>query len=201
MFNRGLRPFITIFLVVICTVFFTGVVDAEEKQFYLGVGGSYQLTNFENDDVVDWDSSAWGVNANFGYRLARTLYLQIDVDYIPGIEGALKTDNAVGGDVDVYTGIFSLKGYFPNFVQIKPFVIAGAGLMHYNADLDEAARASGYFLDDDNETSICFKVGGGVDVFIVDAFSIGLEGNYTAGIEDVSEVNYYNFILGAAYHF
>ncbi len=90
MFNRGLRPFITIFLVVICTVFFTGVVDAEEKQFYLGVGGSYQLTNFENDDVVDWDSSAWGANAKFGYRLARTLYLQIDVDYIPGIEGALK---------------------------------------------------------------------------------------------------------------
>ncbi len=113
----------------------------------------------------------------------------------------LKTDSAVGGDVDVYTGIFSLKGYFPNFVQIKPFVIAGAGVMHYNADLDEAASASGYFLDDDKETHICFKVGGGVDVFIVDAFSIGLEGNYTAGLEDVSEVNYYNFILGAAYHF
>lgn len=201
MSNRAMRPFIIIFLFVLCTSFFINVVSAEEKQFYLGLAGSYQLTNFDNDDVVDWDSDAWGVNAKFGYRLARTLYLQIDVDYIPEIESALKANKAVGGDVDVYTGIFSLKGYFPNFVKVKPFVIAGAGIMHYNASLNETAKSSGYYLEDDKETHICFKVGGGVDFFINEAISIGLEGNYTSGIEDVKEVNYYNFSLGAAYHF
>ena len=73
--------------------------------------------------------------------------------------------------------------------------------MHYNADLNETARSLGYYLNDDKETHICFKVGGGLDFFINEAFSVGIEGNYTAGIEDVNEVNYYNFILGASYHF
>jgi len=48
---------------------------------------------------------------------------------------------------------------------------------------------------------LCLKIGGGVDVFINQSFSIGLEGNYTAGREKVDAVEYWNFILGAAYYF
>lgn len=210
MIDRGMRTLIAGLLLSACIFSFADTANAEEKQFYLGVGGSYQLTNFDGDlkdwdsniiDAVDWDSHAWGVNVKFGYRLARTLYLQIDLDYIPEVEGASSSDNEYTGDVDVYTGIFSLKGYFPNFVKIKPFVIAGAGIMHYKADINETATSSGYYLNDDKETHLCFKVGGGLDFFVTEAFSIGLEGNYTSGIEDVSQIKYYNFILGAAYHF
>lgn len=203
MVNRGMRPFLAILLLVMATVFFTGNVQADEKQYYVGVGGTYLFPNFDYEDVVDWDSHAWGVNTKFGYRLARTLYIQIDADYIFPIDGALKLNQSIGGDVEILTGIVSLKGYFPRFTIIKPYVIAGAGIMHYNVDFNTAAHAAananGFQLPDDEETSLCFKVGGGVDFLINDSISFGIEGNYTGGMEEVDEVEYIN--IGAGFNF
>jgi opacity protein-like surface antigen len=196
-----MRVAVGIVLLVICTAFFSGTVLAEEKQFYVGVGGSYIFPNLAYEDAVDWDSYAWGVNAKFGYRLARTLYLQLDVDYIIPIDGALKIDTTIGGDVEMFTGMVSLKGYFPQFTVIRPYVIAGAGVMHYNVDYNEAAKSSGFPLPDDNETDLCFKVGGGVDFSVSDAVSFGIEGNYTGGLEQVEDVEYIQVGAGIAFHF
>lgn len=191
------RLSITIFLLIGCIVFFANPVKAEEKKFYVGLGGSYQITNLDSEEVVDWDENTWGVNAKFGYRLTPGVSLQLDVDYIPEIEGVYKPDNSVSEEVEVLTGIFSLKGYFPVSKPIKPFVIAGVGIMHYDIDLNDEGISLGYYMDDDDETSLCFKIGGGLDIFINQSVSIGLEANFTAG----EDVEYYNFILGAAYHF
>ena len=105
MVNREMRPFLAILLFVLVTLFFAGSVLAEEKQYYVGIGGSYMFPNFDYEDVVDWDSYAWGINAKFGYRLARTLYLQMDVDYVLPIDGVLKSDDSVGGDVEILSGL------------------------------------------------------------------------------------------------
>lgn len=187
----------TIFLLIGCIVFLINPAAAEDKRFYVGLGGSYQITNLDSEDVFDWDDNSWGVNAKFGYRLTPGVSLQFDIDYIPEIEGVYKPDHSVVEEVEVLTGIFSLKGYFPVSKPVKPFVIAGAGILHYDIDLNDEAMSLGYYLDDDDETSLCFKIGGGVDVFINESFSIDLEANYTAA----DDVEYYNFILGAAYHF
>jgi opacity protein-like surface antigen len=183
------------------TAIFTGTAQAEEKQFYVGIGGSYMFPNFDYDDVVDWDSDAWGANAKFGYRLAHTLYLQADVDYFFPIDGVLKTDASNGGEVEIFTGMISLKGYFPQFTVIRPFVIAGAGIMHYNVDYNAAAQSSGFPLPEDYETDLCFKIGGGVDFFINDVVSFGIEGNYTRGVEDVDEVEYIHLGAGVNVYF
>lgn len=178
-------------------MFFSNSVKAEDKKFYVGIGGSYQIPDLGLDEAVDWDNSSWGINANFGYHLAPAVSCQVDVDYIPKIEGVYKSDNSVGEEVEVLTGILSLKGYFPTSKPVKPFLIAGLGIMHYDIDLNDQAKSLGYYVDDDSKTILCYKIGGGLDFFINDNASIGFEANYTDG----RDVAYYNFILGAAYHF
>jgi opacity protein-like surface antigen len=179
-------------------------LHAADKRFYIGLGGSYQITNFDlededrawDEDDFDWDSNAWGVNAKFGYWMTRNVAFQFDVDYISRIDWDYKPDDTLSGEVEILTGILSLKGYFPNTTVVRPFVIAGVGILYYDIDFDGRSD----FTDDD-EMSVCFKLGGGLDWFITQAVSIGLEGNYTAGVDDVEGVEYFNFILGAAYHF
>ncbi|MDH3723114.1 MAG: porin family protein [Desulfobacteraceae bacterium] len=193
------RLFITIFLLIGCIVFFANSVKAEEKKFYVGLGASHQGNNYDFEDVVDWDEGTWGINAKFGYRLTPVVSFQFDVDWIPEVEGVLKSDPSLGGEVAVYTGIFSLKGYFPTSKPVKPFIIVGAGIMHYDIELNSGTQSLGAAIDD--KTDLCLKIGGGLDVFINQSFSIGLEGNYTAGNDKVDAIEFWNFILGAAYHF
>lgn len=197
MLKLAIRSSIIFFLLIGYTFVFSNSVKAADKKFYVGIGGSYQITNLGTDDGFDYDENSWGMNANFGYHLTPAVSVQLDVDYIPKIEGVYKTENAVKEDIDVLTGILSLKGYFPTSKPVKPFIIAGFGVLHYDIDLNDEAKALGYYLDSDDETSMCFKVGGGVDVFINQNVSIGLEANYTGA----EYVEYYNFTLGAAYHF
>jgi len=194
------RSIITIFLLIGCLAFFANSVNAEEPKFYVGIGASHQGINFD-DDAVDWDNSTWGINAKFGYRLTPVVSFQFDVDWIPEVDGELKSAPSLNNEVEVHTGIFSLKGYFPNSKPVKPFIIVGAGIMHYHFDLNPGAQSLGEGGNDDDETDLCLKIGGGVDVFINQSFSIGLEGNYTAGRENVDGVEFWNFILGAAYYF
>ena len=198
MLKFSIRSFITIFLLIGCIVFFANSVKAEEKRFSISIGGSYQITNVAlNEDAVDWEGNSWGIYAKFGYRLSHTVFFQLDVDYIPEIEGVFKTDNSAKEKVEVLTGNFSLKGYLPNTTTLKPFVVAGFGIMHYDIDLNDEAKSLGYYLNFEDETSLCFKVGGGLDFFINQSAAIGAEANYTAG----NDIGYYNFILSASFYF
>lgn len=199
MLKISFRSFITISLLIGCLAFFANPANAVEKKYYVGIAGSNQGINFD-DNAVDWDTSTWGVNAKFGYRLTPAVSFQFDVDWIPDVEGVLKSDPSLGGEVEVQTAILSFKGYFPTSKPVKPFIIAGFGILHYDVDLSEVAASFGELIDDD-ETDLCLKIGAGVDVFINQSFSIGFEGNYTAGRDKVDAIEYWNLSLGAAYHF
>jgi opacity protein-like surface antigen len=198
MLKFSFRSFITISLLIGCLAFFSNSASAVEKKYYVGIGGSHQGNNFD-DDAVEWDNRSWGVNANFGYRLTPAVSFQFDVDWVPEVEGVLKSNPSLGGEVEVQTAILSLKGYFPTSKPVKPFIIAGFGILHYNVDLND--NTQGLVVVDDDETDLCLKIGAGVDVFINQSFSIGFEGNYTAGREKVDAIEYWNLTLGAAYHF
>ena len=198
MLKFSFRSFIAISLLIGCLAFFANPANAVEKKYYVGVAGSNQGINFD-DNVVDWDDSTWGVNAKFGYRLTPAVSFQFDVDWIPDVDGILKSDPSLGAEVEVQTAILSFKGYFPTSKPVKPFIIAGFGIMHYDVDLNDKTLPLTEFKDD--ETDLCLKIGAGIDVFINQSFSIGLEGNYTAGRDKVEDVEYWNLSLGAAYHF
>ncbi|MFO7687158.1 MAG: hypothetical protein R6V60_13830, partial [Desulfobacterales bacterium] len=81
-----------------------------------------------------------------------------------------------------------LKGYFPVDYFIKPYVIGGLGIMYADSDGDD-------------QTDYCGKIGGGIDLFLSQSFSINFETNYTGGFRDLDELRYINLLLGASFHF
>ena len=53
----------------------------------------------------------------------------------------------------------------------------------------------------DDETDLCGKVGLGLNFFAFQDISLGIEGNYIFGFDDLVDIMYFNFTIGAAYHF
>jgi hypothetical protein len=190
---------------------------AEQQQFYVGLGANYILPNFEEKEFFDWDNNALGVNANFGYRLSPLLFFQFDLDYIPSVEGIFRPYEPVDLEIGVVTGIVSLKGYFPDlenlqFTYVKPYVIAGVGLMNYEVDVNIDGPSDVGFTDD-NEFSICYKIGLGLDFILNDYVSLGLDGSYVIGptnadigsyeyvTVNLDDIEYFKFTAGLALHF
>jgi hypothetical protein len=152
---------------------------------YVGAGGSYAVENFDEDgDFINTNyDNSWGVNAKVGYHLHELLDLEFNFDYLEEFEGD------AGVDVEVMTYMFTLKGFFPIASEkVKLSVVAGGGLMYAEAGSDD-------------EIDGCAKLGLGFDYFLIQNFSAGIEGNYTLGFGDLDDIQYFNFILGVAYHF
>jgi len=94
--------------------------------------------------------------------------------------------------------MFTLKGYFPvSTEKVKLSTVVGAGLMHTDSELPDETSIS----VSDDETDLCAKVGLGLDFFAFQDISLGIEGNYTFGFGDLDDIMYFNFTIGAAYHF
>ncbi|MDL1980016.1 MAG: porin family protein [Deltaproteobacteria bacterium] len=161
-------------LVVIfsCTSLYAG--QGHLGHFYVGAGGSYAFEDF--DKRPDYDNS-WGVNAKIGYHTHPLLDIEFDIDHLNKFE-----NNA--DDLEIQTYMIVLKGYFHHSTEkVKFSTIVGTGRMH------------------SDETGWCAKVGLGLDFFTTQNISLGIEGNYTFGFDDLEEIEYLNFTIGAAYHF
>ena len=170
--------FFAVLLVVMfsCTSLYAGQDHLDH--FYVGVGGSYAVEDFDNSP--DYDNS-WGVNAKIGYHTHPLLDIEFDLDYLNNFEC-----DAV--DLEILTSMITLKGYFPiSSEKVRLSTVVGGGLMHADANADE--------------TDWCGKVGLGLDFFATQDISLGIEGNYTFGFGDLDDIRYFNFTIGAAYHF
>ncbi|MDH3885773.1 MAG: porin family protein [Desulfobacterales bacterium] len=198
---------ISIFFAIALFFIATSTVNAESddyKRFYVGAGGSYGIENF--DGGGDFENS-WGINAKLGYHLIDEIAVQFDYDYLWGFDDNDKIeifgDNFEGEtELDIMTFILSLKGNFPVkwYQVISPYIIAGGGIMH--ADADFKIRGPGISGNSStDETDFCGKIGGGFDFFLHENFSVNLEGNYTFGFDDLEDIQYFHFILGGVFHF
>jgi opacity protein-like surface antigen len=192
---------ISIFFAAAFFIFTTSTVNADPdnfKKFYIGAGGSYGIENF--DDGGDFDNS-WGINAKIGYHPIDMLAVQFDYDYLREFESDDFFDGKV--ELDIMTYMLSLKGNFRVkwYNVISPFIIVGAGIMDADADIKDASIAgiSADFSND--ETDWCAKIGGGFDFFFTENFSANLEGNYTSGLGDLKDIQYFHFILGVIFRF
>ena len=170
------------------------------NSFYIGAGGSWSIT-----DSTDPDDSP-GANLKLGYHLHRMLDIEFNFDWIDKFEdseGIQAWDTPLGNllEATIMTGMIGLKGYFPipsDIVRLS--VVAGGGLMYLDYDVREYEGLAPRIVEKD-ELDFCGKLGLALDVYPTPSFSIGAEGNYTMGVEDLDDVNYWNFSLGVAYHF
>ncbi len=176
------------------------------KQYYLGLGATYSYEDIKWGDIDDAFDNALGVNAKLGYHAHELLDIEFVINWVgkSDASGGYLVDNkplTYDGELKATTYMFALKGFFPMSTEYtKLSVIAGGGLMHAKGKLHvhyDGDRVSA----SESETDLCAKVGMGLDHYLTPEISIGLEGNYTWGFSDLSDIRYWQLGMGVAYHF
>jgi opacity protein-like surface antigen len=216
-------------VMVLCFCTSSYGAEAAGHQWYMGIGGSWAIENFDTDDLeddlmgifdVDFDDG-WGINANIGYHINDNFSMAFVYSYLSGfdwdesISATAAADGYVvsaGASVDVELDVmtFMLEGKYAMSGNVSPYIVLGAGAMY--ADLDAKLKAhvgaeSLSLSDSETDTQVCGKVGLGVDWWATPEVTVGLEGSYVFGFSDHDfdgakiGIRYFNIGLGVAYHF
>jgi len=183
-----MKKFFTLLAVLLVVFTFTINAEAEvkEKGFYLGGGVAYAWENFDVEGV-DFDD-AWGLNAFAGYRLIRYIAFEGNFNCYDDF-----TLDLFGVDVQIWTLMLDVKAMYPVYNdRLVPYLRAGVGYM------DKEASA-GSFETSDSDAAI--NLGGGIDYYVTDQFSLGLDGKYVVGTGDLEAIEYFVGTINAAFHF
>lgn len=137
-----------------------------------------------------------GLGATVGYRffprLAGEVQFQWYSNAIVEFDDERTTFDAIKIETLALTG--NMKGYLFTG-RIQPFVIAGAGLMHANA---EDKSILGFEPDGD---SFLARFGGGVDLYVNENFVIVTEGGYLLPTGKLSGLDAVTWSVGLQYRF
>ncbi len=184
--------------------------EVKEKGFYLGGGIGYAWENFDDDELeddlrgagftrVNVDSdNAWGINLFVGYRFMRYIavegnfnwYDDFEIDVDANIFGI-----PVSGDfeLEIWTLFIDLKAMYPVYNdRLVPYLRVGGGYM--DAEID----GNGF---DEDEDDFAWNLGGGADYYLNDLVSLGLDGKYVWGTDDLDEIEYFMGTLRIGFHF
>jgi len=149
------KPLIlVVLLTVVCFCTSSFAADAAGHQWYVGIGGSWAIEDFDSDDVedflepidVDFDD-AFGVNASFGYHVNDNCSIAFVYSYLTGFD----SDESIAYTFDVGE------------------VLEEAGLDYY-VDEDDLADLG---LDPDEEVVV--SIGADIEV---DIMTFMVEGKY-----------------------
>jgi opacity protein-like surface antigen len=215
---------------------FSATSYGREGGAYIGIGGSYAIEDFYTEKfeeravpiAVSIDDT-WGANVKLGYHVNEFFSVETVFEYfssfetseaiiyptMPGAESAARFISEKG-ELDVMTFMLVGKFCWPGRA-IEPYGIVGAGVM--NVDWDRKLIAGSGSASDSSSVSSsatggCARVGLGLDFFLSDHLSLGLEGATTSilgkpefDLDPLGEVGedlgitYWTITLGAAYHF
>jgi len=177
-------------------------MDRPDRIWYVELNGMYVHENMDVDQTtakfsgpisVDFDES-WGAQLAFGMVLSELISAEAVLEYVAPFEATLGMDGE--SEIDVWSGSLNGKLTCPAWAGVKPYVVAGIGLMKAYEDIDYKGATS-----TTNDLGVSFRGGLGVDVSVRDDISIGLEAAYTTGVGEVEHVKYGTLSFGVAYHF
>ena len=196
--------------ILIFTFPFEAGAQFKEKGFFGGGGIGYAWENFDDDELeddirragltsvrVDSDN-AWGLNLFAGYRFMRYLAVEGNFNWYDDFEIDVDADFfsiPVSGDFDleIWTLFIDLKAMYPVYNdRLVPYLRVGGGYM--DAEID----GNGF---DEDEDDFAWNLGGGVDYFLTDQVSLGLDGKYVWGTDDLDEIEYFMGTVRIGFHF
>ena len=177
-------------------IYFSSDTQAQMKDtgVFIGGGVSYAWNNFDTDDLekvagnISTDD-AWGFNLFAGYRFIKYFSLEANHNWYDSFK--IDTDNFGSLDLNVYTLILDAKAMYPFFEnKLVPYVRLGGGLMHAE-------------LENEDKDGFAGNVGAGIDYFINQNISIGIDGKYVWGAIEFNDVQIEylvgSFVIG--FHF
>jgi len=159
---------------------------------YVGVGGSYIVSGFQ-DGAADGDfGDTLGFNARGGYRFN---------DFFAA-EGIYEYGDDFGAHqivpgASIQTNAFTVNGkLLLPLGRFQPYLMGGVGFV--NANADRAIARTGWDADG---TSFAGRFGGGVDLWATENVAIYLDAAYTIPVDEVSDLNHFSFGWGGKYSF
>ena len=166
-----------LFMALIAMMFLVTPVMAE---MYVGVGGIMALENAKIGNSV---GNTEGLNLKVGYQINNIVAVEFNYDRLSTFE-LCSTDQDI--DIETFTAVVKVGN---KIGKINLYGMLGGGVMIVD------------FIDYHYATDPCVKAGAGVDYFVTEDVSLGLEGSYVWGLNDLSQAEYAMITLGIAYHF
>jgi len=103
--------------------------------------------------------------------------------------------------LDVLHGSVNAKLSVPAWKKVKPYLTAGIGVMRAHEAILYHGGSGSEAYSKTRDLGVGLRAGAGVDVFVTDRVSIGIEGAYSLGTYDVEQVKYMTVSVGLGYHF
>jgi len=190
-----------------CLSFVAVPAQAEEGKFYADFKGMYVFQNYDEGHSmgkftgpapsISFDDSVFGAQVGFGYVIDDRISIKALLELIPEIEALTGLSFQAWDRISVVTASINCKLILSEMKRAKPYLIGGMGVISAEEDIYYRGSKTSKTRD----LSIGFRAGLGVDLFITDNVSVGLEGAYTAGIGDVEQIKYATVSFGLGYHF
>jgi len=183
--------------------------DYARPGWYVGVGGFFAISDFDRDTSdLDVDGSggeapgvdpkfgdAGGVDVRAGYRAFQHWAFEFDYQWQSGFNS---TSGSLINEVEIDTHLISLNTKFYALTgRIQPYALVGAAVYIFNIEI----------VDDDFrkpwkvETGFAPRFGLGIDYYIDEHWTIGLEGTYVVPVGVLDDSNMGSVGLGATYRF
>ena len=162
--------------------------------FYIGGGASYAWENFDTTEIdflgnVSIDD-AWGLNAFAGYRFTRYIALEVNYNWYDDFDAKI---SGLPFQVKIWTLMLDAKIMYPVYNdRLVPYVRIGSGYM------DGEIEVAGFNFSDED---FAFNLGGGLDYYVTDLISLGLDGKYVWGAGDLDDLEYFVGTANVAFHF
>ena len=187
-----------------------------EKPFYLAIGAAYSNELLDINDLtfnvkpvgheVDF-SDSWGIQGRIGYNITSIFTVEGGLEWIDGYEWE-GSYNFYGvpshAKVEVNVQFVTLCGrLMPPIGELwwfRPYLVLGGGVMYVEVNSD--ARFNGVPKSySETEAHPMGKAGLGMDFYLNEQISVGLEGYYCWGMQEVDEVQFANVAVLTAVHF
>lgn len=150
------------------------------KGGYFGINAAYGIDLFSTELAnafgvtpipVSYDNS-WGLNTRLGYRLIKPLSVELQYEWMHGID--ISSVGVPIGTWKPHTLTANLKLSLPIW-RIQPYLLAGGGVGIWSIEFSPtAAAALGQSQVD--STGFAFRGGAGLDLFLTESVALNAEG-------------------------
>ena len=196
-------------VLVVCAFLIVDPAHAQDGKLYVELNGMYAFEGidagqtqdkFTDPVAVDFDGSP-GFQFAVGYVFSDSFSVKAVFEYVTSFEALKGLEFEASDKLAVLHGSVNAKLSYPAWQKVKPYLVAGLGVMRAHENIFYGGGSTSGADSKTRDVGVGLRGGAGVDVFVTDSVSIGIEGLFTTGRGEVAHVEYTAVSVGIGYHF
>jgi opacity protein-like surface antigen len=166
------------------------VAEEETRDSYIYLGGAFSIgiDNFDGTAGLSSSDEGFGFDFWLGYRINRYVGVEGRISHISGFDAQFEGE-AIDFQMFSFTGnvkVYPITGIF------QPYAILGIGSADFKGQSLSYER---------NDTGVLVVVGGGIDIYVLDRFSVMAELDYIVTVGDVKGLDQIQAKAGIQFQF